>query len=249
MEAIIVDDEAPLREALKALLKVSHPDIRITGEADSVSTGFQVISTKKPDLVFLDVEINEGTGFDLLSKFETIDFKIIFVTAHNEYAIRAFKFSAVDYLLKPVDPGELNYAVSKARESVKAHSDKLSLKLLLENSRDERLPKRVLLKDHDSIHLIETDEIVRCEAEGNYTKFYLANGKFLLISKTLKDFDSLFSSNQFFRAHQSHLVNLKFFLRLDKADGGSIVLKDGTTLPVATRKKEHLMGKLAAYTK
>jgi len=249
LKALVVDDEAPLRDVLKSLISKLHAGVDVIGEASSVSEAFDLIVSKKPDLVFLDVEIEGGTGFDLLAKFDSVDFKTIFITAHNEHAIRAFRFSAVDYLLKPIDPAELNQAIAKAKESIKSEVDRLSLKLLLETSAGDRLPKRVLLKDHESIHLIETDEVVRCEAEGNYTRFYLANGKLLLISRTLKEFDSLFSSDQFFRAHQSHLINLKYFSRLDKANGGSIILKDGSTLPVATRKKEHLMEKLSAFTK
>ncbi len=249
LKAIIVDDEAPLRAVLKSLIRVYHKDIEIVAEAGSVESGFEVINTHQPDLVFLDVEIINGTGFDLLAKFPVIDFKIIFVTAHNAYAIRAFKYSAVDYLLKPVDSFELDQAIQKVKDSFKTDESNISLKALLDNIKRESGPKRVLLKDHESIHLIETDEIIRCEAEGNYTRFYLKNGKHLLISKTLKDFDNLLSTDQFFRAHQSHLINLGFFLRFDKANGGTIVLKDGSTLPVATRKKDQLIERLEAYTK
>lgn len=249
MKAIIIDDEVSLREVLKSLLKTDHPDVDVVGEASSVNDAYELIVQSKPDLVFLDIEITDGTGFDLLARFNEISFKIIFVTAHNEHAVRAFKFSAVDYLLKPVDPHELAEAINKAKNSYPKKFEKHSAEVLHSALNTREIPKRILLKDQESIHLIDTEEIVRCEAAGNYTKFHLAGGKTLLISKTLKEFDSLFSSDHFFRAHQSHLINLNYFLRFDKAQGGSIVLKDNSVLPVATRKKELLMDKLEHFTK
>lgn len=249
MKAVIIDDEVSLREALKSLLRIDHPDVEVVGEASSVNTGYEVIVDTNPDLVFLDIEITSGTGFDLLARFEEVAFKIIFVTAHNEHAVRAFKFSAVDYLLKPVDPLELAEAIKKARNSLPEKFTKYSSEVLHGALSSRKIPKKILLKDHESIHLVDTEEIIRCEAAGNYTRFHLLGGKTLLISKTLKEFDTLFSSEHFFRAHQSHLINLNYFLRLDKAEGGSIVLKDNSVLPVATRKKDLLMDKLEHFTK
>jgi len=238
-----------MRETIRSLLNVFHPDVSIVAEAASVEEGYKSITHFSPDIVFLDVEIIGGTAFDLLSKFSSPGFRIIFVTAHNEYAIQAFKFSASDYLLKPVDPRELDVAVGRVKESINKDTDALSIKVLMNNLRESHSgTRRILLKDHESIHLVELNEIVRCEAEGNYTRFFLADGRVLLISKTLKEFDLLFAQGLFFRAHQSHLVNLKFFRRYDKAEGGTITLKDGSALPVATRKRELLMEVLGKIT-
>jgi len=246
LKAVIVDDEVSMREALRSLLNIFHSDVSILAEASSVDEAFEAIIKHSPDIVFLDVEIIGGTAFDLLSKFSAPGFKIVFITAHNEYAIRAFKFSASDYLLKPVDPQELNLSVQRVKESINRQADALSIKVLMNNLQGPPGgPKRILLKDYESIHLVELNEIVRCEAEGNYTRFFLADGRILLISKTLKEFDQLFMQGQFFRAHQSHLINLNFFLKYNKGEGGSITMKDGSTLPVAVRKKDLLLDALS----
>ncbi len=241
MRAVIIDDEASVRETTRTLVGIYASDIEIVEEAASVSEGYEVVSRVRPDLVFLDVEMPDGTGFDLLAKFEDPSFNLIFVTGHNAYAIEAFRYSALDYLLKPLDPEDLINAIEKARQRIDEKTNRLKFQAFLSNvSKENDAPKKIILSDADSVYLIETKDIVRCQAEGNYTKFFIQDGQEILVSKTLKEYDNLFGGQQFFRAHQSHLINLHHFLRYDKKEGGTLVMKNGHTIPVAVRKKEYL---------
>lgn len=241
MRAVIIDDEDSVRETTRTLVNIYASDIEIVEEANSVSSGYEAISRVMPDLVFLDVEMPDGTGFDLLSKFDNPTFHIIFITGHNAYAIEAFRYSAIDYLLKPLDPEDLINSIGKARQKIDENLNKLKLQAFLTNiSQGSGSPKKIILSDSESVYLIETSEIIRCQAEGNYTRFYINGDQEILVSKTLKEYDNLFSSKDFFRAHQSHLINLQHFLRYDKKEGGILVMKNGDTIPVAVRKKDSL---------
>lgn len=223
------------------MLNLYVPDVQVCGEANSVDSGYELIIKETPDLIFLDVEMGDGTGFDLLSKFPDILFKIIFITGHNEYAVRAFKFSAIDYLLKPLDPDDLIGAVKRTRESLDVEQYGVQLEAFRQNSQNhEQAPEKIILRDAESIHLVSVSDIVRCQSEDNYTRFVIRDQPAILVSKTLKEYDKLFEGNRFFRAHQSHLINLNHFARYDKKEGGMVVMKDGSTLPVAIRKKEAL---------
>lgn len=240
MKAVIVDDEKHVRETTGTLLSIYCPDITICGQAQNVSGGVELIRKEQPELVFLDVEMEDGTGFDLLSRFPERNFQVIFITGHNDYAIRAFKFSALDYILKPVDPEDLERAVKKAQKELASGESRLQLKAL-ENNFSDRKPSKIILKDSDNVYLISISEIIRCEADGNYTHFFLEDKRKLTISTTLKEYDQLLSDQGFFRSHQSHLINLNFFNRLEKKDGGIIYMKDGSAVPISTRKRDHLM--------
>lgn len=243
MRAIIVDDKEVMRDNLSSLLSIYAPNVSIVGEADGVRSGIDRIRTLKPDLVFLDVEMEDGTGFDMLSQLAHIDFKVIFVTGHDDHAIRAFKFSALDYLLKPVDPDDLMRAISKAEET-SSNDHKLKKQTFIENEQRKDTSKRIVLNDIQNTYLIAISDIVRCEADINYTRFYLSDGREITVSKTLKHFDQLLVGYNFFRTHQSHLVNLEFFERLDKTEGGVVFLTNGHHVPVSTRKREHLLAHL-----
>ncbi|MBM3435377.1 MAG: response regulator transcription factor [Bacteroidetes bacterium] len=233
----IIDDESKARETIINILSLSKTDIRIAGEAGSVSSGFELISREHPDLVLLDINMPDGTGFDLLKKFEKIPFKVVFITAHEEYAIKAFKFSAIDYILKPIMAGDLLQAVDKANESKSKQDTEIKLTALLSNLDKIR---KIVLKTAESIHIIQVKNIIRCEADINYTTFYLDNNEKLLVSKTLKDYVDLLEHSGFFRPHQSHLVNLDHIVRYDKTEGGHLVMSDDAIVPVSTRKKEEL---------
>jgi len=233
----VIDDEQKVRETIITILGMSKIDIQMAGEADSVQSGFALIREKTPDLVLLDITLNDGTGFDLLQKFEKIFFKVIFITAHEEYALKAFKFSALDYILKPLTAGELLQAVEKANESKQHDETELKISTFLSNL--EKI-KKIVLRTTESIHIIPLKNIIRCEADVNYTTFYIDNGVKLLVSKTLKDYSDLLEPAGFFRTHQSHLVNLDHILRYDKADGGHLVMADDSIVPVSSRRKDEL---------
>lgn len=216
-------------------------DCEVIAEANGVKAGLECLKLNKPDLLLLDVEMQDGTGFDLLAMYGELDFKVIFVTGHDAYAIKAFKFSAIDYLLKPVDPEELIKAIQKAKNALTLDEQNVSVSTLVDNKAKSASDQKILLKDTENVYLIEVKDIIRCESETNYTKFFLVDGRKLTISKTLKEYDSLFEDQSFFRAHQSHLINLIHFDRYEKKEGGIVHMKDGSTLPVAVRKKEALM--------
>ena len=233
----VIDDEPKARDAIKNLLAMSPVDLTIVGEADSVESAFEIINLQSPDLVLLDIDLPDGTGFDLLKKFAAIHFKVIFITAHQEHAIRAFKFSAIDYILKPITAGMLFSALEKAKGEIDKEDTMLRLGTLLSNL--EKL-KKIVLKTAESIHIINVSQIIRCEADVNYTTFYLQGGEKLLVSKPLKEYDDLLSEAGFFRTHQSHLVSLDHMLRYEKTDGGYLVMDDHSAVPVSVRKKEEL---------
>lgn len=234
LKAIIVDDSIEARKALITEIEDCCPEIELIGQAEGVVSGAKLIRSVNPDLVFLDIQMNDGTGFDLLELIGTISFKVIFTTASDEYAVKAFKYSAVDYLLKPIDPDELVSAVKKAERG----NQKENLSLLMENAKQANKPVRKLaLNTLDKLHIVNISDIVRCESDVNYTQFFFSNGNKLLVTKTLKDFEDLLSEHQFIRVHQSHLVNVNFIKEFVKGDGGYLVMTDKTSVPVSTRKR------------
>lgn len=244
MRIVLVDDDSIIRENLKTLLSIYSPQSVVVAEADGVKAGLACIKEHKPDLVLLDVEMNDGTGFDLLYLYGQLDFKVIFVTGHDAYAIRAFKISAIDYVLKPVDPNDLLVALKKAEGTAERNEQQVRVANLVQNNREDRSNQKIILKDSETVYLVAVKDIIRCESETNYTRFYLIDGRVLMVSKTLKEYDTLFEGLSFFRAHQSHLINLLHFDRYEKKDGGTLFMKDGSALPVAVRKKEALMAAL-----
>jgi len=240
MRIVLVDDDVNVIENMKTLLSIYSPDDQVVAEANGVKSGVECLKMHRPDLLLLDVEMQDGTGFDLLSIYGELDFKVIFVTGHDAYAIRAFKYSAIDYLLKPVDPDDLVAAIHKAR-SMADKEQNLQVTNLIQNKRTTGQDQKIVLKDSEAVYLVSVKEIIRCESDTNYTRFFLVDGRTLMVSKTLKEFDTLFQDQHFFRAHQSHLINLMHFDKYDKKDGGTLFMKDGSQLPVAVRKKEALI--------
>lgn len=245
IETILVDDDVNLREGMKSLLSRFAPNIKIIGEADSVATGITTIDALKPQVVFLDIQLNDGTGFDILEKLaeknNAINFNIVFITAHEQYAIKAFRFSALDFLLKPVDPEELQNVIRKIETVIEKKNDYSHINLLLENIRKNVDNfKRIALSTSDGIHLFDINDIIRCESTDNYTKFYIKDDKTVLISKTLKEYEELLAEHNFERIHQSHLINLSYLKSYIKKDGGYVVMEDGSHLPISQRKRERL---------
>ena len=240
IRAVIIDDIPEAIAVLKADLENYCVNIEVVGSAEGVVTGAKLIKEIKPDLVFLDIQMKDGSGFDLLEILGDVNFKLIFTTASDEYAVKAFKFAAVDYLLKPIDPDELMDAVSRVEGQDKPAE---RIDLLKENFVKA---KRIALNTLQKIHIVNVEEILRCESNINYTMFYFTDGTKLLVTKTLKEFDNLLSGHNFIRVHQSHLINTSFIKEFLKSDG-VIVLKDGTKVPVSTRKKEVLMEMISNF--
>ena len=233
----IIDDEPKARDTIRDILALSPVNLKVIGEAADVDSGCRLIKEKNPDVVLLDINLPDGSGFDILKCFDPINFKIVFITAHEEYAIKAFKYSALDYILKPVKASEVLEAVSKASDTLYKEEHSLKLNALLHNL--DKL-KKIVLKTAESIHIVNVPQIIRCEADINYTVFYLSEKQKLLVSKSLKEYDELLSDAGFFRPHQSHLVNLEHVVRYDKNDGGYLVMDDNSEVPVAVRKKDEL---------
>jgi len=243
--AVLIDDDKHLRTGLKALLERYTNDIFIVGEAESVKTGIAAIEKLKPQVIFLDIHLSDGTGFDILESLTKTNGKInshiVFITAHEQYAVKAFKFSALDFILKPVDPEELQNTMAKIKEVVGKTNSFENIDLLLENIRKKVDNfKRIALSTSDGIHLFEVADIIRCEAKINYTQFYIKNHKPILISRTLKEYEELLTEHGFERIHQSHLINLSYLKSYIKTDGGYVIMADNSNIPIAQSKKEKL---------
>jgi len=242
IKTIVIDDEVKARETILNMLTAYCPNIEVIGTAGSVKEGVKVLKRLEPDLLLLDIKMTDGTGFDLLRKLHDVDFRVIFITAFEEFAIRAIKFSAIDYILKPLDPDELINAVQKASSTIKKENMSLRLDALYENLDSiNTINKKIVLKTTYSVHIIRLSDIVRCESEKNYTHFYTVEGDKITVSKTLKEFNELLSEYRFFRVHQSHLVNLDHVKRYDKQSSGFLIMDDNAQVPVSFRKKEDLM--------
>ncbi|MDD4385672.1 MAG: LytTR family DNA-binding domain-containing protein [Bacteroidales bacterium] len=249
ISAVIIDDEKLAREALANMLKMFCPDVNLIGEADGVESGVETIRRLEPDAVFLDIQMPDGSGFDLLKEFASISFKFVFITAYQEYAIQAFKYSAIDYILKPIDPIDLVAAVEKLHESVLNEDTNKKFQAFIENIQwHEKNPQKIVLKTFDTVIVAEKESIIRCESENNYTMFYFTDKPKVLVSKTLKEFDVLLSSSGFFRVHQSHLVNLNFVAKYNRFPDSHVELTQGQIIPVSVRKRELLVTLLKQRT-
>ncbi len=248
--AVIIDDEAPARDALSNMLKLYCPSVQLIGEAHSMQSGIKLIESISPDAVFLDIQMPDGSGFDLLKHFKTLNFKFVFITAFQEFAVRAFRFSAIDFILKPIDPTDLANAVDKLQETIREDETNQKFKAFIENIQSKsRIPNKIILKTLDEVIIVETSSIVRCESNNNYTMFYFNDKSKILVSKTLKEYDDLLSSIGFFRTHQSHLVNLRFIKSYSRFPDSQVTLIDGTTIPVSVRKRDLLTSLLKKQQK
>lgn len=236
IKAIIIDDIEQARTTLRQDLRDYAPDIELIGEASGVVEGAKLLKHIQPDIVFLDIQMQDGSGFDLLDLLLNIPFKIIFITASDAHAIKAFRYAAIDYLLKPVDPDELVSSLDKYRKQQINENEKY--KLLNESLKNHSKPsERLALHSQDKIHIVNISDIIRCESSVNYTEFYFSNRKKMVVSKTLKEFEDLLTDLNFYRVHQSHLVNTKYIHEFVKTEGGHLIMSDGSMVPVSTRKR------------
>jgi two-component system, LytTR family, response regulator len=237
MKAVIIDDEKRTRELIAKLIESFELGIETFPIGENVTSGLKAIEDIHPDIVFLDIQMPDGTGFDLLKMIPQKNFEVIFITAHEEFAIKAIKFSALDYILKPIDPEELKKSIEKAIESIDHKREDTQFEALQQNIQPSQ-KRRLVLKTQESVHVVDLDKIIRCEADRNYTSFYLIDHKKILVSKTLKDYETLLTGHNFLRVQQSHLVNLDYVDRYDKAHGGTVIMKDGSEVPISPAKRD-----------
>jgi two-component system LytT family response regulator len=228
---------------LKDLVTACGNGLYVIEEADGVASGIAKINAFVPDIVLLDVEMNDGTGFDLMKQIPNAAFQLIFTTAHNQYAIQAIKYSAIDYLLKPIDPVELNNSLLKAAKNISSQTMQQQLAVLMQQFTNKQEPERqIVIKDIDKTYFIKMADILYCEAEGSYTKFYLTNSEPIFVSRNLRYYEELLEPAGFFRTHHSCLVNpakIKIYDR--KTDCGTLILEGGHTVPVSQRKKDFVL--------
>ena len=239
---LIVDDEAHARESLSKMLALNFPEIQVLGTASSADEAYEKIIKLNPDLLFLDVEMPNGTGFDLLIRFAKPTFKVVFVTGFDQYALNAIKFSALDYLLKPINAKELKEAVEKATNQLSNQNGLGDLKNFLSTLQNPRSRKNKLaIPTQQGLEMIEIQEIMRCEAANGYTIIYLKNEKPIVSSRDLKTYQELLEDYDFFRIHDSHLVSHLHIQKILNEDGGVLVMSNETKLPIARRRKSDFL--------
>ncbi len=244
IEAIIIDDEKHARESLNALVDLYCPNVKIIGDAANIIEGQRLIENLEPDLVFLDIAIGEDSGFDLIDILKPINFQLIFTTAHSEFAIQAFRVNALDYLLKPIEPDQLKAAIKKVKRT--ANSNQLQSQLNhLTRSLSSQSYSQIAISSLEGIIFVEIEKIVHVNGSGNYTTFHLEGGEKIVASKNLGHYESILTDDNFFRCHQSYMVNLRFIKKILTKDGNMIELKDGAQIPLAGKRKETLMSILS----
>lgn len=242
LKAIIIDDEASSRNALLQKLRTHCPNVLVIAECEDGETGIAMIEKEKPGIVFLDVEMPRMNGFLMLQQLHYKDFELIFTTAYDHYAIKAIRFSALDYLVKPVESNELVSAVQRAAEKRKHSPQGNRIENLLHNIAEEKeMENRIAIPSMEGLLFINISDIIYLEAESNYTFIYVAGDKKYTVSKTLKEFEELLPSPFFIRIHHSHLINKKEVQRYIRGEGGQVVMKNGVTLDVSRRKKEEFL--------
>lgn len=246
LKALLIDDERHCIETLRYELEKHCPHVEVVGTASSGPEGIDRIHDLHPDLLFLDIEMPGMSGFEMLRSVGQMDFSVIFVTAYDQYALQAFRCAAADYLLKPVISDQLKEAVGKVNSRTSSTSDsRLQLEALLYNLREGLRSPRIALPSGRGVDLVEASEILYCNAESNYTHIIMAGNKKYTLSKTLKDVESMLESTlDFFRIHQSYLINFKYMQRYVRDDGGYVVMSDGKNIPIAKRRKEEFLTRL-----
>ncbi len=244
LRAVIIDDEPKGRSILRQLLALHAPQLSIIGIAANADEGLKIIDTHKPDVVFLDVEMPGKSGFELLRELNVIDFKVVFVSAHNHYSLKAIKFHAFDYLLKPIDLDELKQTIEKLFKSSRSTTHEQLSELLTASKPGNTELGKIAIPSLTSIDLINVDDILYCEASANNTLVYLTNNKRIVATKNLKEYEELLSAHRFFRIHHAYLVNLKYVAKYIKGEGGSVILSNQKELEVSRRKKQEFLNVL-----
>ncbi len=241
IKTLIIEDEDNARQALKNMLEFYCPETEFTGEATDVAGGVKLLRRSEADLVFMDIHLPDGTGFDILKALHKHNFKLIFLTAYDEFALQAIKLSALDYILKPISPAELIRAIAKARESIE-NEDLLKTQLdtFAENTNSGNLDRKIILNAGSKLHFVEIKNIIRAEAQENFCKVIIKENEKILVSKSMKELEEMLVPSGFFRVHHSHLINLRQIGTFDKSQG-EIVLNNKEKVPVSTRRRDSFM--------
>ncbi len=242
LKVVVIEDEQRTREAIIKIINDQCESLKVVAYGTDVQSGLEAIKNYQPDILTIDVELTDGSAFDILKKIDIVDFQIIFITAHEGYALQAIKFSAFDYILKPFSAIELEDVFNSARKKVMKEKSEASMETLLghiENNED----KKIVLKTSDDIHLVKMSDIIRCEADTSYTSFMLKDGSQLTVSGNLKTFEEMLQAFSFFRVHHSHLVNLNEVKKFHRSSAAFVLMTDGSKIPVSIRKKERLIEK------
>ncbi len=247
IDAVLVDDEKDSTETLDILLKANFPDIQVVGKFNQPLVALEFLQKNHFDLLFLDIEMPNMNGFDLLREIPKDDFEVVFVTAYDQFAVKAFKYSAFDYLLKPVEVEDLLACIAKYQD------EKLQLKARLEHlqkmvKQTGAMIDKIAVPTSHGFEFIEIKDIIRCESDGNYTRIFFTNQPPMLVSRTLKDFDEILEDLNFVRVHQSHLINLKYLRKYVRSEGGYLEMHDGTQITVSRSRKDELINKLNFLT-
>ena len=248
MKAVLIDDEKHNIENLRELLGAYCPQVEIAGTAANADEGKRLIMQSRPDIIFLDIQMPQKSGFDLLKELNSYDFEVIFVTAHDQYAIQAMRFAAVDYLLKPIDINDLQSAVDRAvkKQRLKAQNRLLENLIYLLKGQQNKEDQRIALNTLKETRFVKTGEIVRCESSNNYSTFYLQDGEQLLVCRPIYEFEEILKDYAFIRCHQSHLVNKKFIKSWKKEYGDFLLLMNGNEVPISRNKKDAIKKALEA---
>ncbi|MEL6534412.1 MAG: LytTR family DNA-binding domain-containing protein [Bacteroidota bacterium] len=248
--AVIVEDEPKAREVLRQLLETWCPEIQVVGTAESVATALPLIESQEPEVLFLDIQLEQEQSFALLEKIDPTQFHIIFVTAYTEYALEAFDSAAIDYLLKPINPLRLQKAVQKVinQPRPQAVNEEWIQQLAERMAQQAPARKKILLKERDMVHLVPTEDILWVEAQGSYTNFNLQDGTNLLVSKHLKEYEDTLQAHNFYRVHRSYLVNVHKIEKIDRSEGNVLYMEGGQQVQVSVRRKEQLLDLLRRIT-
>lgn len=248
IKAIIVEDERLASEALEDLIRLVSSRVKVICSVESVSGAIESIQKHRPPLIFMDIQLGDEKSFKVLEDLPDRSCEVIFVTAYNTYAIEAFQFSAVDYLLKPINPDRLEEAIERAVKRIDEGKEVSKLDVLVENLKStDRKPKKIVLSTLEFVHFVDIQTIVKCHSSINYTTFHLTDGKEILVSKTLKEYDEQLSPHGFFRTHKSWLINMSFVKGYNRKEGGGVMLEDGSEVPVSLARKEEFMDALKSF--
>ena len=242
---VLIDDEKKIQNTLKGIIESFVENVEIVALANNVAEGIEQINKCQPDIVFLDIDMPDGTGFDLLKKLSQINFSLIFCTAFDQYAVEAFKYNAIDYILKPFDVEDVKKAINKAQNSLKFREQQVSVEQLLSQIKAPTKKKEtIVLKTLSDIFIVKIKEIYNCQSDGGYTTFMFEDNKKVTVSNSLKDYEDILFQHNFIKTHQSHIINPDYIERIHKKDGACIIMNNGREIPISSRKKESVFSLL-----